>query len=58
MSYKYATAHEWLKEASKDWDIEKLRNALLILSDKCDSDDIQDHFQQEMDEDGYFEKSS
>ena len=56
MNYKYATATEWLKEASKDWDKSKLRLALLLLASECDSDQIQDHFQQEMDEDGYFQE--
>jgi|SRR5208282_5912783 len=47
---KFATAHEWL--ASKD-----ICTYLRSLLDQIDGDTIQDTFQNEMDEDGFFKKA-
>ncbi len=44
---EWADAHEWLASKSTD-------QYLLAVIDKLDGDDIQDIFQNEMDEDGYF----
>jgi len=53
-SFRWATPEEWLIWSLKEWDRNKLVNTIRCLIDKMDSDDIQDIFQQEMDEDGYF----
>ncbi len=52
--YKWDNPLEWLSSASKEWDTAQLRNAILLVAEQCDSDAIQDIFQQEMNEDGYF----
>jgi len=53
-NYKWDTPLEWLSSASQGWDRSQLRNAMLLIAEKCDPDELQDMFQQEMDEDGYF----
>ena len=45
---------EWLITVAKKWDKAKLYNTIRCLIDYIDVDKIQDIFQQEMDEDGYF----
>lgn len=47
--YRWATAHDWLREK---YDIPE---EVWCLLDQVDSDTIQDYFQSEMDEDGYFD---
>lgn len=56
MAFKYDSPAEWLMIAAKEWDTIKLYNAIGCLVDHIDSDKIQDIFQQEMDEDGYFDE--
>jgi len=53
--YKWSSPQEWLQQkiAATD-DIGKLRGIVTSVVDKLDSDEIQDVFQAEMDEDGYF----
>lgn len=54
--YRWATPYEWLIEKidSGDWDELRLRSELKDLALKLGSDAIQDEYQGEMDEDGYF----
>lgn len=54
MKYQYDNPAEWLLTAAKEWDKAKLYNTIRCLIDYIDVDKIQDIFQQEMDEDGYF----
>lgn len=54
-SYKYATAHEWLEKRSQGWSESYLRSELMKLAYKLDSDQLQDEYQELMDEDGYFD---
>lgn len=55
MTYKWKHAHDWLIDkianAGEDW----LEAALKALASVTDADTIQDVFESEMDEDGYFE---
>ena len=54
-NYKYTNPFDWLAMYSQDRDGGWLRAALMAVALKCDPDDIQEIFQQEMDESGYFE---
>lgn len=54
--YKWDNPTEWLLEKMADWDNEECRHALERLIERMDFDTIQDLFQDEMDEDGYFEE--
>ncbi len=54
--YKWATPYEWVEQKSKDWTKERLLTEFLNLARITDSDTLQDTFQDEMDEDGYFEE--
>lgn len=49
-SNEFATAHEWLASKSRD-------PYLLAILNKLDADTIQDAFESEMDDDGYFKES-
>lgn len=54
-TYKYASAHEWLREhLSSIEDVEMLRQLAYQFARKMDGDDIQDLFEKEMDADGFF----
>ena len=58
--YKYANPHEWLQAyIDRQHDLERAdwwRNLVMTLANKLDGDQIQGLFQQEMVEDGYFDK--
>ena len=54
-TYKWANPYEWLNEASREWDCNKLRFELMEIAVKLDSDQLQDIYQSDMDQDGYFE---
>ena len=62
MAYKFESAHDWLSktitekqsQGQIDWLAEALRSLMLGL----DGDAIQDAFQSEMDDDGYFTPES
>jgi len=54
MTNKFATAHEWLSHAVREGTVSK--EDLLTLCLGLDSDVIQDMFQSQMDEDGYFDE--
>ena len=53
--YKWANPYEWVEQKSKDWSRERLLTEFLNLACITDSDTLQDTFQEEMDNDGYFE---
>jgi len=52
--YKWSTPHQWLLEAAQSWDSAQLYSALSSIIDKLDGDTIQDLYQSDMTEDGYF----
>lgn len=56
IKYRWQSAHDWLFQKSESWSREELFSALQALALQCDSDTIQDLFQTEMDQDGYFEE--
>ena len=60
MSKHYQWDHpaEWLTEkVNGDWfkDATELRAAIFSMLEKLDGDDLQDIFQSDMDDDGYFQ---
>lgn len=57
MNYQYDSPAEWLVTQAKIWDKQKLLNTVRCLVDHIDSDAIQEIFEQEMDEDGYFKET-
>lgn len=59
-NYRWDSASEWLLEKvrEKSDDPSYLMGVIDCLIDKVDSDDIQDIFQSEMDEDGYFNEEN
>jgi len=54
--YKWISAYGWVEEKSKDWSRGRLLTEFLNLASIMDSDTLQDTFQTEMNEDGYFEE--
>lgn len=58
MAYKWDNAYEWLVDKAKSVnDIVELKSILFKLIPKIpDSDTIQNLFENEMDEDGYFDE--
>jgi len=54
--YKYNSVYEWFNEKIINADEKELRYIAHELSRKVNPDDIQDLFQNEMEEDGYFEE--
>lgn len=55
--YKWANPHEWfLVWIEQETDPVKLRAQLRFVAGRLHSDQIQDLFQSEMEEDGYFEE--
>jgi hypothetical protein len=55
-TYRWDTPYEWLSEAAREWTPERLYQELCTLALKHDSDTLQDEYQNEMQEDGYFKK--
>ena len=53
---KWNCPAEWLIEKIRDWDEEELRKAFRVLVLDSEQETIQDIFQQEMEEDGFFEE--
>lgn len=54
--YKYASPHEWLSQKVVNAGEDVLRAMLNAVIPSLDSDTIQDLFQEEMSEDGYFDR--
>jgi hypothetical protein len=53
--YKWDSPLDWLMEKAGSWDIQTLYNEFsAVVQTKLDSDQIQDLYQKEMQEDGYF----
>lgn len=52
--YKWDSPREWLMEQAANWDASKLFAELSAIVEKLDADTIQDLYQTEMSEDGYF----
>lgn len=55
--YRWATPYEWLLEKSRSWPLEQCRTEMLNLARLHDQDTLQDEYQSEMDEDGYFDET-
>ena len=57
-NYRWNNPHEWLQwkvaNENKQWSME----ALVCIMSKLDPDDIQEIFQEEMDQDGYFKPTN
>ena len=53
--YKWDTPHGWLWEKAQSWSKEEMYSVIVALSDHLDADTIQDVFQSEMEQDGYFD---
>ncbi len=56
MAYKWDSPLEWLVDKARGWDQTKLYNELANLARLLDSDQLQDEYQADMDQDGYFER--
>jgi hypothetical protein len=56
-SYKWENPHAWLMEKAQSWSTEQLYCAVDSLANRLDTDAIQDLFQSEMEQDGYFDKT-
>ena len=54
--YRYESSHHWLADKiQRTSDINELKGIINSVLEYLDSDNIQDVFENEMDEDGYFE---
>ena len=53
--YRWSHPYAWLEHASVNWDRDRLLRDLRRLALQCDSDTLQDLFQEDMNSDGYFE---
>ena len=54
--YKWSSPGDWLMQKAYEWDEATLRDEFKRLIPELDSDLIQDIFQQDMFEDGYFDE--
>jgi len=55
-TYKWNSPHDWLSDKAKDWSKGRLYQELCTLAARHDADTLQDEYQDEMDQDGYFEE--
>lgn len=55
LKYRWPNPHEWLEAACSSWDKDRLLLEVRSLAIKHDSDTLQDLYQSEMENDGYFE---
>jgi activator of HSP90 ATPase len=55
-NYRWDNPYKWLEDQCRVWDKERVTQAFLSLALASDSDTLQDLFQPEMDQDGYFEE--
>lgn len=53
--YRWATPHAWLTEKARGWTAKELLETLVLLAAGATSDTLQDLFEEEMTEDGYFD---
>jgi hypothetical protein len=56
MPYKWKTPHDWLADKAKTDNLAELSYIIDSLSWRLDNDAIQDLFQSQMAEDGYFDE--
>ena len=54
--YKWQSPLDWLIEKSEGWTVELLRREFIAVASKLDSDQLQDLYENEMDDDGYFDE--
>ena len=55
--YQWANPYEWLEEMARSaWSLQRCKSELLALAAKLDSDQLQDEYQSEMEETGYFKE--
>ena len=52
--YKWEHAQCWLEQKIDNWSENELKYAAKVMAMKLDGDQIQDLFEHEMDEDGFF----
>lgn len=55
LKYRWRNPHEWLEAVCNSWDKDRLLLEVRRLAIEHDSDTLQDLYQSEMEEDGYFE---
>lgn len=55
LKYRWSHPYAWLETASATWDRDRLLREIRRLALQHDSDTLQDLFQLDMDEDGYFD---
>ena len=59
MAYQWASVYQWLEYKTHEWfkeqTREELRELFVVLTREVEAEDLQDIFQSDMDEDGYFE---
>ena len=56
-NYRWDSVYKWLAySVTEKWDAARTRVELLEIAAKCDPDDLQDLFQADMEEDGYFDE--
>ena len=56
MNAELNSPYEWLVEASRSWNVKRLRDEMLQLAENAGLDVVQNQFEREMDEDGFFDK--
>ena len=56
MDYKWDSAHEWLVHKAPKWDHDTLLRTFYQVVKLLDGGQIEDHFQDEMELDGYFDE--
>ena len=57
MSYKWSHPTDWLKDKIRDTEtLPEMRSLAQAIAEKLDGDEVQDIFEDEMSEDGYFNK--
>lgn len=54
--YRWDSPYEWLMEKAESWTREQLFSALENVAVNTDSDTLQDIFEAEMTDDGYFRR--
>jgi hypothetical protein len=55
-TYRWQHPHDWLLEKADEWNHTQLLAEFKSLAMKLDGDQIQDEYQSEMDQDGYFDE--
>ncbi len=54
--YKWNSPLEWLEDKVEQWDAAQIKSELLTLARRLTSDDLQDEYENNMSDDGYFQK--